>query len=181
MSTRRTQVIRVEVTLDGGVSWRLVEDSALVHPPGTPTSAGKYWGWCHWTIRVPVADLLKAPNVACRAWDAAMNTQPRDLTWNVMGMLNNPWFTVAKHFGHGEQGPTLSFEHPTLAGAARGGWMTPDAIRLAGGGLGAEAAYVAAQRDLHAARAAAAAPSNIIAPEPPRSPTATGLVRCSAV
>jgi nitrate reductase (NAD(P)H) len=29
---------------------------------------------------------------------------------------------------------------------------------------------------LHAARAAAAAPSNIIAPEPPRSPTATGLV-----
>ena len=57
---------------------------------------------------------IKATNVACRAWDAAMNTQPKELTWNVMGMLNNPWFTVVKHFDYAEDGPVLTFEHPTL-------------------------------------------------------------------
>ena len=108
------KIIRVEVTLDGGKSWHLVEDGNVTHPPGTPTAAGKYWGWCMWTITVPTADLLKATNVACRAWDAAMNTQPKELTWNVMGMLNNPWFTVVKHFDYAEDGPVLTFEHPTL-------------------------------------------------------------------
>ena len=103
------------MTLDGGKSWHLVEDGNVTHPPDTPTAAGKYWGWCMWTITVPTADLLKATNVACRAWDCAMNTQPKELTWNVMGMLNNPWFTVVKHFDYSEDGPVLTFEHPTLA------------------------------------------------------------------
>ncbi|KAH8044506.1 hypothetical protein JL721_12837 [Aureococcus anophagefferens] len=95
------KIIRVEVTLDGGASWFLVKDGDVTHPPNTPNKAGKYWGWCFWKITVPTADLLKAPDVACRAWDAAMNTQPSNLTWNVMGMLNNPWFTVVKHFDAG--------------------------------------------------------------------------------
>merc|ERR1719201_2032292 len=149
------KIIRVEVTLDGGKSWHLVEDGNVTHPPDTPTPAGKYWGWCLWTITVPTPDLLKATNVACRAWDAAMNTQPKELTWNVMGMLNNPWFTVVKHFDYAEDGPVLTFEHPTLAGQQTGGWMTPDARRLAGAHLSEESAYAQAKRDMHAARAAA--------------------------
>ena len=47
-------------------------------------------------------------------------------------MLNNPWFTVVKHFAHGQGGPELQFEHPTLAGQQEGGWMTPAARRLPG-------------------------------------------------
>ena len=84
-----------------------------------------------------------------------MNTQPKELTWNVMGMLNNPWFTVVKHFDYAEDGPVLTFEHPTLAGQQTGGWMTPDARRLAGAHLSEESAYAQAKRDMHAARAAA--------------------------
>lgn len=151
------KIIRVEVTLDGGQSWHLVEDGNVTHPPNTPTAAGKYWGWCHWTITVPTADLLKAENVACRAWDSAMNTQPKELTWNVMGMLNNPWFTVVKHFECAEGGARLAFEHPTLAGQATGGWMTPEARRRSGAVRTAETQYKEAMRDMHAARAAAIA------------------------
>ncbi|KAH8061406.1 hypothetical protein JL722_4023 [Aureococcus anophagefferens] len=119
------KIIRVEVTLDGGASWFLVKDGDVTHPPNTPNKAGKYWGWCFWKITVPTADLLKAPNVACRAWDAAMNTQPSNLTWNVMGMLNNPWFTVVKHFDAGPAGtPVLATGAPlgntyTLADVAK--------------------------------------------------------------
>ena len=68
-----------------------------------------------WTITVPTSDLLKATNVACRAWDAAMNTQPKELTWNVMGMLNNPWFTVVKHFDYSEDGPVCPHAASTNA------------------------------------------------------------------
>ena len=147
-------IIRVEVTLDGGQSWHLVKDDAITHPPNTPTKAGKYWGWCRWTIPVPTSDLLKAENVACRAWDCAMNTQPKELTWNVMGMLNNPWFTVVKHFECETSGAALRFEHPTLAGQQTGGWMTPEAKRRSGAVRTPETQYKETMRDMHAARAA---------------------------
>ena len=70
-----------------------------------------------------------------------MNTQPKELTWNVMGMLNNPWFTVVKHFECAEGGARLTFEHPTLAGQATGGWMTPEARRRSGAVRTAETQY----------------------------------------
>lgn len=44
--------------------------------------------------------------------------QPDKPTWNLMGMLNNPWFRVkiAKTVDPVTQAVTLQFEHPTLAG-----------------------------------------------------------------
>ena len=74
-----------------------------------------------------------------------------------MGMLNNPWFTVVKHFECAEGGARLAFEHPTLAGQATGGWMTPEARRRSGAVRTAETQYKEAMRDMHAARAAAIA------------------------
>ena len=176
------KIIRVEVTLDGGESWALCEDGDVTWPEGCPNKAGKYWGWCLWELTVKTADLLKAPNVCCRAWDSAMNTQPQNLTWNVMGMLNNPWFTVVKHFDVLEGGALgLKFEHPTLAGAQTGGWMTPEARRLAGGQLSEESGGASRHRDMHAARAAAIAakdPAPAAAEKPAAAAvtTATGNV-----
>ncbi|KAJ8605093.1 hypothetical protein CTAYLR_000375 [Chrysophaeum taylorii] len=115
------KIIRVEVTLDNGRSWFLVKD--VTHPPNTPTPAGKYWGWCMWKIPVPRAQLVAAQNVRVRAWDSGMNTQPSNLTWNVMGMMNNPWFTVLLHKDEGGR----RGEHPTMPGQEKGGWMTDDA------------------------------------------------------
>jgi len=116
------KVIRVEVTLDNGESWHLVPDDQVTHPPQSPTKYGKYWSWCLWKITLPnVAD---AQTIKVRAWDSSMNTQPHLLTWNVMGMLNNPAFTVLMH-KEGDGGRRA--EHPTLPGQLPGGWMTPEA------------------------------------------------------
>lgn len=58
--------------------------------------------------------------------------QPDKPTWNLMGMLNNPWFRVKIRrchkpnpiAGEGNGVLTVRFEHPTLAGNQAGGWMS---------------------------------------------------------
>lgn len=55
-----------------------------------------------------------------------MNLMPEFPTWNVMGMMNNPWYRVKIH--HEEDTNQLRFEHPTQAGNQKGGWMTKERI-----------------------------------------------------
>ncbi|RWW34727.1 hypothetical protein GW17_00000495 [Ensete ventricosum] len=74
------KVTRVEVTLNGGETWLLC---ALDHPE-MPNKYGKYWCWCFWSLEVEVLDVLSAKEVAVRAWDESLNTQPEKLIWNVM-------------------------------------------------------------------------------------------------
>uniref|UniRef100_N1QTS7 Nitrate reductase (NAD(P)H) n=1 Tax=Aegilops tauschii TaxID=37682 RepID=N1QTS7_AEGTA len=116
------KVTRVEVTLDGGETWQVCE---LDHPE-RPTKYGKYWCWCFWSVDVEVLDLLGAKEIAVRAWDEALNTQPERLIWNLMGMMNNCWFRVKININvcrphKGEIG--LVFDHPTQPGNQSGGWM----------------------------------------------------------
>ncbi|KAF8934146.1 hypothetical protein BGZ52_005666 [Haplosporangium bisporale] len=88
------KITRVEVTLDSGRSW-LVSD--LEHPEewpeyrfcNDPFPRQRYWCWCFWSIKVPVRQLLKCKDIHVRAWDSTTNTQPKDLNWNLMGMMNN--------------------------------------------------------------------------------------------
>ena len=75
---------RVEVTMDGGETWRVCN---LDHPE-KPNKYGKYWCWCFWSLEVEVLDLLGAKEIAVRAWDEALNTQPEKLIWNVMVYLH---------------------------------------------------------------------------------------------
>lgn len=116
------KVIRVEVTIDGGENWMLCR----INHPEKPTKYGKYWCWCFWEVDIGVMQIIQAKELAVRAWDASMNTQPQQLTWNVMGMMNNCWFRVKinpckpKDVGIG-----LAFEHPTQPGNHSGGWMVP--------------------------------------------------------
>ena len=74
------KVTRVEVTLDGGETWMLSE---ITHPE-RPTEHGRYWCWCFWRLDVDLIQLIQAKELAVRAWDSSMNTQPQTLTWNVM-------------------------------------------------------------------------------------------------
>ncbi|KAJ3083061.1 hypothetical protein HK102_001279 [Quaeritorhiza haematococci] len=74
-----------------------------------------------------------------RAWDG-QNTQPERLTWNLLGMMNNCYFRVRCHIEKdGEKGDrhdlrgdeepkglVIRFEHPTLPGPQKGGWMMED-------------------------------------------------------
>ena len=74
------KVTWVEVTLDGGETWQVCN---LDHPE-RPTKYGKYWCWCFWSVDVEVLELLAAKEIAVRAWDESLNTQPEKLIWNLM-------------------------------------------------------------------------------------------------
>ncbi|WVZ92554.1 hypothetical protein U9M48_038605 [Paspalum notatum var. saurae] len=114
------KVTRVEVTLDGGETWLVCE---LDHPE-KPNKYGRYWCWCFWSVEVEVLDLLGAKEIAVRAWDQTLNTQPENLIWNLMGMMNNCWFKVKVNVCRPHKGEIgLVFEHPTQPGNQSGGWM----------------------------------------------------------
>lgn len=71
---------RVEVTMDGGETWKVCR---LEHPE-KPNKHGKYWCWCFWSLEVEVLEFFGGKEIAVRAWDLANNTQPENLNWNLM-------------------------------------------------------------------------------------------------
>jgi len=78
-------VMRVDVSMDGGRSWKQAE---LEHDAGAP------WSWTFWTATL---DLPKGEHeLAVRAWDSAGQTQPAlpDDTWNFKGYLSAAWHRV---------------------------------------------------------------------------------------
>ena len=121
------------MSLDEGATW-LVAD---INRPFPPNRHGMHWCWIFWSLPVPVARLSAAPSIICRAWDNHTNTQPVNFTWNLMGMANNCCFRVKIHSVVDSAGnPKLKFEHPTLAGAQKGGWMTKDSGKPVSAGFG---------------------------------------------
>ncbi|XP_014504767.1 nitrate reductase [NADH] 2 [Vigna radiata var. radiata] len=117
------KVTRVEVTLDGGETWHVC---TLEHPE-KPNKYGKYWCWCFWSLEVEVLDLLGTKEIAVRAWDEGLNTQPENLIWNLMGMMNNCWFRVKTNVCKPHKGEIgMVFEHPTQPGNQPGGWMAKE-------------------------------------------------------
>jgi nitrate reductase (NAD(P)H) len=112
------RIIRVEVTLDDGATW----DNCRIIYKEKPNAYGKMWCWVQYELAIPLQRLTQASEICVRAWDSSMNTQPEFPTWNVMGMMNNPWFRVKiKKDGPDE----FHFEHPTQVGGKKEGWMAP--------------------------------------------------------
>ena len=119
------KITRVEISLDMGGTWELAE---LKHFE-KPNKYGKFWAWSFFDFKVQVSRLLGVQFIACRAWDSANNTQPRNITWNVMGMGNSSWFKIgveAVTMPTGNLG--LRFIHPTQDAGMKNelGWMEPD-------------------------------------------------------
>ena len=65
-------IIRCEVSLDLGKTWRL----ATIAREEEPTVYGKYWCWVRWSLNVGTVDILRAPELRCRAVDSSNNSQP---------------------------------------------------------------------------------------------------------
>lgn len=128
------RVNRVELSFDGGLTWRLC---VLDHPEerhSVAPSNGRYWCWMFWEYTVKKHELLecavKSGSIRVRAWDSSNNTQPDSLTWNLMGMGNNCHYSIKVQPGpaaNQKSGSpfTLVFLHPTVPGPAKGGWMMP--------------------------------------------------------
>jgi sulfite oxidase len=80
----RREVVRVDVSLDGGKTWRQAD---LGEDLGE-------WAWRLWHITV---DLDPGEHeITVRAWDSAAGTQPEDPagSWNPKGYVNNAWGRV---------------------------------------------------------------------------------------
>jgi sulfite oxidase len=79
------EVVRVDVSIDGGRSW---QQAALRHDPASP------WSWTLWQATL---DLPKGEHeLAVRAWDSAGQTQPArpEELWNFKGYLSAAWHRV---------------------------------------------------------------------------------------
>lgn len=138
------RITRVEISLDKGRTWRLAqiiypedayrhlanEDMELFGGKLDMSDRDTCFCWCFWSIELTYIELAEAADIVVRAMDDAMNVQPRDLYWNVMGMMNGCWFRVVIQ----KDSPgKLKFEHPTQPALIPGGWM--EQVKHRGGDL----------------------------------------------
>ncbi|KAG0276902.1 hypothetical protein BGZ96_003094 [Linnemannia gamsii] len=89
---------RVQVSLDGGKTWRLVkldDGQEEEERKKVGMEQGRYRSWCWrlWTLEIQISDLVKSSvELVCRGWDTNNNTQPQTTEWNLMGMMHNAWY-----------------------------------------------------------------------------------------
>ncbi|KAF7713010.1 Uncharacterized protein PECH_007246 [Penicillium ucsense] len=118
------EVQRVEVSLDNGKTWLY----CVREFPDYPVRHGrKFWTWLHWHVDVGLSHLVRAESIIVRCFNVFKNTQPREPSWNIMGMMNNCWYTVRPEIVRDEDQDaiTLQFRHPCEPGTGKGGWMQP--------------------------------------------------------
>lgn len=102
-------VIRVEISLDDGKTWR----QCTINRYEKPNPYGKYWCWVFWNLTVDTFLFTGCKEVLLRAWDSSQNGQPAEITWNVMGMMNNCFFRMPVHPYTDSEGKIgLRFQHP---------------------------------------------------------------------
>lgn len=77
-------ISRVEISLDEGKTWLY----AIRQYPNKPVRHSvKHWTWLFWHVEVPMIELVKAKEITVRAYNAMKQSQPRDLSWNMLGMM----------------------------------------------------------------------------------------------
>jgi nitrate reductase (NAD(P)H) len=131
-----TKLTRVEVSLDRGNTWLLTKltQPELEFPLVLQRNMNplpRFWCWTFWDISIPIHSLIRCEEISVRAWDATHNTQPRDQTWNLMGMMNNCHYKVKVHSFIDGKEFGLRFEHPTQPGNNLEGWMVKKEPKLA--------------------------------------------------
>jgi DMSO/TMAO reductase YedYZ molybdopterin-dependent catalytic subunit len=128
------KVIRCEVSFDQGLSWKLADINVRETPRWAAGSSGdkaRHWCWCMWEYEIDTSVLFdeKCKEIVFRAVDQSQNFMPERPTWNVMGMLNNPWYRVRIHK---DPSGGVKMEHATIAGPTPGGWMQQMAEKAGG-------------------------------------------------
>ncbi|XP_076967108.1 sulfite oxidase, mitochondrial [Tamandua tetradactyla] len=83
-------VIRVDVSLDGGLTWQAAELD------GEEQCPRKAWAWRLWQLQVPIPPGQKELDIVCKAVDDSYNVQPDTVApiWNLRGVLSNAWHHV---------------------------------------------------------------------------------------
>lgn len=83
-------VIRVDVSVDGGLTWQEAELE------GEEQCPRKAWAWRIWQLKAQVPAEQKELNIICKAVDDSYNVQPDTVApiWNLRGVLSNAWHRV---------------------------------------------------------------------------------------
>ncbi|KAH9893279.1 hypothetical protein C8Q73DRAFT_827907 [Cubamyces lactineus] len=127
------RIERVELSLDGGKTWRWCfrrfVDSPLRH--GT-----KYWAWLFWSCDVKLRELVNAFEVIVRAQDSRKMFQPENITWyehldycetdeSLIHYCSNSWYRVRPNVSRDpiSTGIVVQFQHPVAPLEEEGGWM----------------------------------------------------------
>ncbi|KAI0358306.1 hypothetical protein OH77DRAFT_1581746 [Trametes cingulata] len=109
------RIERVELSLDGGKTWRWCFrhflDSPLRH-------GSKYWAWLFWSCDVKLRELVNAFEIIVRAQDNKKMYQPEHITCN-------SWYRVRPNIIHDSEASTrtVRFAHPVAPLDEEGGWM----------------------------------------------------------
>lgn len=85
-------IIRVDVSVDGGQTWTPAELSEA----GKHQRYNRAWAWTPWELDVEVPAGTACLDITCKAVDSSYNVQPDTIApiWNMRGVLNNAWHRV---------------------------------------------------------------------------------------
>ncbi|XP_074905732.1 sulfite oxidase, mitochondrial [Buteo buteo] len=89
------EVVRVDVSLDGGRTWRVARLT------GERPVPGRAWAWALWELQAPVTAGAEL-EIICKAVDGSYNVQPDTVApiWNLRGVLSNAWHRVHVTVSH---------------------------------------------------------------------------------
>lgn len=123
-------VQRVEISLDGGATWRYCFRKFIDEPL---RHGEKAWAWIFWFCDVSLRDLCQTSEIMVRAFDQHKNTQPEHISWNFMGMQNNAIYRVKLNvdIDPSTNKPALRARHPIAPGGKEGGWMKESPEQIA--------------------------------------------------
>ncbi|XP_077339546.1 sulfite oxidase, mitochondrial [Lithobates pipiens] len=84
------EIVRVDVSLDGGKTWNVAELY------GEKRKEGQSWAWKLWKLEASLPTEDKEVTIICKAVDSSYNVQPDTVApiWNLRGVLNNSWHRV---------------------------------------------------------------------------------------
>ncbi|XP_035794444.1 sulfite oxidase-like [Anopheles albimanus] len=88
-----SEIIRVDLTADGGKSWIV----ANLDESEKGTGPGRHWSWTLWTAQIPIRPGQKGPiEIWSKAVDSNYNTQPETFgnIWNLRGVVGNAYSRV---------------------------------------------------------------------------------------
>ncbi|XP_037535554.1 sulfite oxidase, mitochondrial [Nematolebias whitei] len=92
------EVVRVDVSLDGGKTWQVAElrSGEKGQAPEPPPPPGRAWAWKLWEITAPLPPEAQELEITCKAVDSSYNVQPDTVPpiWNLRGLLSNAWHRV---------------------------------------------------------------------------------------
>ncbi|KAG7477434.1 hypothetical protein MATL_G00069530 [Megalops atlanticus] len=92
------EVVRVDVSLDGGRTWQVaqLQGGDKQEGPAEAPPLGRAWAWKLWELTAPLPEGAQELEIMCKAVDNSYNMQPDSVApiWNLRGVLSNAWHRV---------------------------------------------------------------------------------------